>query len=263
MIATYETDDFGRNVKENTVTKKYQDGKWLPSYEEEVLLVYDENGNVSQTETKSRKEGDTDWQSRITKADYDDQGNIIKEYTPKGVGEGVSTQYTYDILGQMIRAEYPLEKEDGSIHYQTTTTEYDTTGNVIAQNEKIDADRTTRTEYTYDKRGSLVMVKNCMEDGKAQYVQYVYDIMGNKVRQFTGMTSPLTIVVSEVPGENGESSGEGAEAGNAATESEAGERERKRIPSLMQERPTALPSAGRKRPIPLPRQSMNIMKKMN
>ena len=182
VIATYETDDFGRNVKENTVTKKYQDGKWLPSYEEEVLLVYDENGNVSQTETKSRKEGDTDWQSRITKADYDDQGNIIKEYTPKGVGEGVSTQYTYDILGQMIRAEYPLEKEDGSIHYQTTTTEYDTTGNVIAQNEKIDADRTTRTEYTYDKRGSLVMVKNCMEDGKAQYVQYVYDIMGNKVR---------------------------------------------------------------------------------
>ena len=115
-------------------------------------------------------------------------------------------------------------KEDGSIHYQTTTTEYDTTGNVIAQNEKIDADRTTRTEYTYDKRGSLVMVKNCMEDGKAQYVQYVYDIMGNKVRQFTGMTSPLTIVVSEVPGENGESSGEGAEAGNAATESEAGEK---------------------------------------
>ena len=72
VIATYETDDFGRNVKENTVTKKYQDGKWLPSYEEEVLLVYDENGNVSQTETKSRKEGDTDWQSRITKADYDD-----------------------------------------------------------------------------------------------------------------------------------------------------------------------------------------------
>ena len=47
VIATYETDDFGRNVKENTVTKKYQDGKWLPSYEEEVLLVYDENVNGS------------------------------------------------------------------------------------------------------------------------------------------------------------------------------------------------------------------------
>ena len=198
VTSTYESDDFGRNIKENTVTKKYQDGKWLSAYEEEILLVYDENGNVSQTETKSRKEGDTDWQSQITKTDYDDQGNAIKEYTPKGVGEGVSTQYTYDILGQMIRAEYPLEKEDGSVRYQTTTTEYDTTGNVIAQNEIIDADRTARTEYTYDKRGSLVMVKNCMEDGKAQYVQYVYDIMGNKVRQFTGMTAPLTLSVSEV-----------------------------------------------------------------
>lgn len=35
-------------------------------------------------------------------------------------------------------------QKDGSIHYQTTTTEYDTTGNVIAQNDKIDADRTAR-----------------------------------------------------------------------------------------------------------------------
>ena len=204
VTSLYETDDFGRNVKENTVTKKYQDGKWLQSYEEEVLLAYDENGNVSQTETKSRKEGETDWQSQITKTDYDDQGNAIREYTPKGVKEGISSKYTYDILGQMIKAEYPLEKEDGSTHYQTTTTEYDTTGKVIAQNEKIDADRTARTEYTYDNRGSLVMVKNCMEDGKAQYVQYVYDIMGNKVRKFTGMTSPLTIAVSEVSRENGE-----------------------------------------------------------
>lgn len=63
VTSLYETDDFGRNVKENTVTKKYQDGKWLPSYEEEVYLTYDENGNVSQTETKNRKEGEADWQT--------------------------------------------------------------------------------------------------------------------------------------------------------------------------------------------------------
>ena len=198
VSATYETDDFGRNVKENTITKKYQDGKWLPTYEEEVLLSYDENGNVSQTETKSRKEGESDWQTQITKTEYDDQGNATKEYSPKGVRDGVSSKYTYDILGQMIQAEYPIEKKDGSIRYQTTTTEYDNTGNIIAQNNAIDGDRTARTEYTYDKRGSLAMVKNCMEDGKAQYVQYVYDIQGNKVRQFTGMTEPLTLTVSEV-----------------------------------------------------------------
>ena len=66
------------------------------------------------------------------------------------------------------------------------------------QEEQIDSDRTARTEYTYDKQGNLVMVKNCLDADKAQYVQYVYDVQGNKVRQFTGMTSPLTITVSEV-----------------------------------------------------------------
>jgi RHS repeat-associated protein len=33
---------------------------------------------------------------------------------------------------------------------------------------------------------------------KGDKAQYVYDIQGNKVRQFTGMTSPLTLTVSEV-----------------------------------------------------------------
>lgn len=42
------------------------------------------------------------------------------------------------------------------------------------------------------------MVKSCRDADKAQYVQYVYDVQGNKVRQFIGMTSPLTITVSEV-----------------------------------------------------------------
>ena len=37
-----------------------------------------------------------------------------------------------------------------------------------------------------------------MEDQKAQYVQYIYDEQGNRVRQFTGMTSPLTLTVSEM-----------------------------------------------------------------
>lgn len=223
VVSTYETDNFGRNVKENIVTKKQQDGKWLPIYETQTLFTYDDNGNISRTETKSWKEGESDWQTQIVKTDYDDQGNVTREYTPRGAKEGVSSNYTYDILGQMIKAEYPLEKEDGNIHYQTTITEYDTAGNVIAQNNKIDADRTARTEYSYDKRGSLVMVKNCMEDGKAQYVQYVYDIMGNKVRQFAGMTSPLTISVSEISDKNGEASGSGTEAGNAAKGSESGE----------------------------------------
>lgn len=64
--------------------------------------------------------------------------------------------------------------------------------------EQIDNDRMAKTEYTYDKLGNLVMVKSCLEGDKAQYVQYVYDIQGNKVRQFTGMTEPLKLTVTEV-----------------------------------------------------------------
>ncbi len=196
-VTTYESDDFGRTTKETTVTRKQQDGKWLPAYETQTLSTYDDNGNVSQTETKSRKEGETEWQSQTVKTDYDEQGQVTKEYTPRGTKENVAAKYEYDILGRMIQSEIPQEKKDGSITYQKTTTEYDNTGNVTEKNEQIDGDRTAKTEYTYDKRGNLVMVKSHLEGDKAQYVQYVYDIQGNKVRQFTGMTEPLTLTVTE------------------------------------------------------------------
>ena len=198
MVTIYEADDFGRVVKESKVSKKYQDGKWLPAYEMEILYSYGEDGNISQTVIKSRKEGEANWQSKIIKADYNAQGQLIKEYAPRGIKEGVAAKYEYDILGRKVKDEMPQEKKDGSVSYQTIVTEYDDAGNITAKKEQIDSGRTARTEYTYDKRGRLVMVKNCMEDGKAQYVQYVYDVQGNKVRQFTGMTSPLTLTVMEL-----------------------------------------------------------------
>lgn len=57
-------------------------------------------------------------------------------------------------VGKRGRQTGSLRLQKLSIHYQMTTTEYDTTGNVIARNEKIDADRTSRTEYTYERGGS-------------------------------------------------------------------------------------------------------------
>ena len=195
---TYESDDFGRTVKEQTVTRKQQDGTWLPAYETQVLSTYDENGSVSQTETKSRKEGEAQWLTQTIKTDYDEQGQVIKEYTPRGIQENAATNYEYDILGRMVQSEIPQKKENGSIRYQKTTTEYDKTGNVTEKSEQTDGDRTAKTEYTYDERNNLVMVKSSLEDGNAQYVQYVYDPEGNKVRQYTGMTAPLTIAVTEV-----------------------------------------------------------------
>ena len=82
-VITYETDDFGRTTKENTVTRKQQDGKWLTAYETQTLSTYDDNGNVIQNETNSRKEGETEWQSQTIKTDYDDRGQVTGEYTPR------------------------------------------------------------------------------------------------------------------------------------------------------------------------------------
>lgn len=196
-VTTYESDSFGRTTKESTVNKKYQNGKWLPSFETEVLYTYDGNGNATQTETKSRKEGETKWRTQTTKTVYDSQRQVTSEYTPRGVKENVATKYTYDILGRKIKEELPQEKKDGSINYQSITSEYDISGNVVAKEEQIEDDKVARTEYTYDEKNNLVMVKSCMENDAAQYIQYVYDEQGNKVRQFTGMTSPLTLTVSE------------------------------------------------------------------
>ena len=197
-VTTYENDDFGRTVKENTIQKKYQDGRWLPSYETEVSYTYDENGNVTETETKSRKEGETDWQTQKTKAVYDSKGQVTKEYSPRGVKENMAAAYTYDLLGRKIKEELPQNKTDGSAGYQTVVNEYDKSGNLVETKEQIEGDKNKETEYTYDKQGNLVQVKSSLENEKAQYVQYVYDEQGNKVRQFTGMTGPLTVTVAAV-----------------------------------------------------------------
>ena len=197
-VTTYENDDFGRTIKENTIQKKYQDGRWLPSYETEVSYTYDENGNVTETETKSRKEGETDWQTQKTKAVYDSKGQVTKEYSPRGVKENVAAAYTYDLLGRKVKEELPQNKTDGSAGYQTVVNEYDKSGNLVETKEQIEGDKNKEIEYTYDKQGNLVQVKSSLENEKAQYVQYVYDEQGNKVRQFTGMTGPLTVTVAAV-----------------------------------------------------------------
>lgn len=147
-VTTYESDDFGRTIKENTVTRKQQEGKWLPAYETQTLSTYDNNGNVSQTETKSRKEGETEWQTQTVKTDYDEKGQVVGEYTPRGTKENVATKYEYDIWGRIVQSEIPLEKRGSSIKYQTAKMEYDNAGNMTAKEEQIDSDRTARTEYT-------------------------------------------------------------------------------------------------------------------
>ena len=110
----------------------------------------------------------------------------------------MAAAYTYDLLGRKIKEELPQNKTDGSAGYQTVVNEYDKSGNLVETKEQIEGDKNKEIEYTYDKQGNLVQVKSSLENEKAQYVQYVYDEQGNKVRQFTGMTGPLTVTVAAV-----------------------------------------------------------------
>ena len=86
-----------------------------------------------------------------------------------------------------------------------------------------------------------------MEDGKAQYVQYVYDIMGNKVRQFAGMTSPLTISVSEISDKTEKLLVAGQKQEMQRKEVNPEKRERKQIPFPMQEKIYRLTVNGKKK----------------
>ena len=123
---------------------------------------------------------------------------MTKEYSPRGVKENMAAAYTYDLLGRKIKEELPQNKTDGSAGYQTVVNEYDKSGNLVETKEQIEGDKNKEIEYTYDKQGNLVQVKSSLENEKAQYVQYIYDEQGNKVRQFTGMTGPLTVTVAAV-----------------------------------------------------------------
>ena len=106
--------------------------------------------------------------------------------------------YAYNLLLCKIKEELPQNKTDGSAGYQTVVNEYDKSGNLVETKEQIEGDKNKEIEYTYDKQGNLVQIKSSLENEKAQYVQYIYDEQGNKVRQFTGMTGPLTVTVAAV-----------------------------------------------------------------
>ena len=70
-----------------------QDRKWGSHVKKHTKILL---------EAKSRKEGETEWETQTVKTDYDEQGQVTKEYTPRGTKEDVATKYEYDILGRMI-----------------------------------------------------------------------------------------------------------------------------------------------------------------
>lgn len=206
-VTNYEQDEFDLTISDHTTIRKYQSGNWLPKQEIKNTYEYDDFGNVTKTKTQSRLTEEDEWEEQVIKAVYDTRGQLIESYTPRGDAENYATRYAYDLQGQRVKKWCPVSKKNGKIEYQLVKSEYDDEGNIIASEEQISEEESSRTEYTYNDRNELVCVKSCAGDDKnsaapSLYVQYVYDVEGNKVRQFTGMTKPLTLTVKEGAGED-------------------------------------------------------------
>lgn len=202
IVTTSEYDDFGITISDHTTIQDYKGGKWNLSQETKNSYEYDDRGNPTVTTTQSRLSGTGKWEQQITKNNYDTRGQLTESYTPRGAAEGYATKYGYDLQGRQTQEWRPVEKENGTLKTQLITTEYDDQDRVTAVEEQLTTDTSSRTEYTYNEEGELTCVKTCPEDGKPQYVQYAYDVEGNQIRQFTGMTEPLDITVCEGEGKD-------------------------------------------------------------
>ena len=131
---------------------------------------------------------------------YYEDGNLVKAIQPyTGTPEDAlhTSTYTYDATGNLTTECTPVAQNDGgSIHCFRQEYSYDGEGNLISYRKTIhepgEPEAYARTDYAYDGNGCLTMTSEYDTDGSVLAIaQYYYDEEGNKLRQYTGLTSPL------------------------------------------------------------------------
>ena len=146
-------------------------------------VEYDILGNVTQ---------ETDELGNTVRNEYDRLGRLLKSYDQNNY----ATEYTYDELNRVIEVKTPFEIKNGTVYYSVKKTWYDDNGNVIKERVSTNAAGETaqysEVNYTYDSVNRLIMTQT--SDGEeSNYVQNYYDLRGNLLRTYTGLSSPLTI----------------------------------------------------------------------
>lgn len=139
-----------------------------------------------------------DYANRLIKQVNPDSTSISKTYYPNGLektstdAKGNTASYSYDVFGNLIEEKIPFDK-----NYQYKKYEYDKNGNVtkmsVSNNVSGETESYSITEYEYNGRNMLIAVKNYNDGVIASAVQYVYDESGNKIREYTGLNTLLTI----------------------------------------------------------------------
>lgn len=91
----------------------------------------------------------------------------------------------------------PFEEIEGVIKYTVTEFKYDKNNNVIetrvSNNQSSEAESFSIKKFEYDNRNRLIKVTLLNGSNTPVISQYYYDAVGNKLRMYTGLSSPLTI----------------------------------------------------------------------
>lgn len=136
-----------------------------------------------------------------TTTEYDELGRVksVTDFNGNKASIVYSKKYIYDKCGRLIMEKTPYEAIIGTpyFNYSNKLIYYDRNGNIVKEMTSNNAINQTsdytKVEYEYNNRNFLVKVTNYSTDSTKIYTQYYYDNAGNKIRMYTGLSSPITI----------------------------------------------------------------------
>ncbi|MGI6668769.1 MAG: RHS repeat-associated core domain-containing protein [Acetivibrionales bacterium] len=183
---TYNYDYVGNRIEEKSA--RANDENWAVSYT--TRYEYDHAGRLTKVQ---------DVNGNISTVVYDAIGRVIAKTDNKGnlASPAYSTLYTYNVMGNVIQESIPFEKVGSTVYSTIKKYYYDANGNLtlekVTSNAPGQTETYNQTGYEYDSRNRLVKVTTYDNGVPENYTQYYYDAAGNKLRMYTGLSSPLTI----------------------------------------------------------------------
>ena len=184
LYNTYQYDYLGNKSQEKSARAHAEGWSWTMQYK------YDFAGRLVES---------TDINNNKSSVEYDALGRVKSKTDAKGnaANPKYSITYTYDKLGRVLTESVPFKNNSGTIINSIKKYYYDNNGSIIEErttnNLEGSAATYTKTQYAYDNRNRLVKVTTYDNGTPENYTQYYYDNAGNKVRMYTGLSSPLTI----------------------------------------------------------------------
>jgi YD repeat-containing protein len=147
-----------------------------------VSRQYDAKGYVTRYEGRLELYGDSPIpeETTISKFEYDDYGNIVREITDEG-GDGTPdyiATYEYDAHGNKTRHE--VDEDGDGIPDTIVAYEYDADGNLTRREEKDDEGIFTIVSWQYDANGNATrQARDQYGDGTLdEIVTYEYEATG-------------------------------------------------------------------------------------